>query len=116
MTEDKKYPYISIMHYDEAIEEENVADFALTEKYLKHVCSPSEGELWPDSNQYIGKPRWTEVSLSRIQKMVTCKEQIDFFCEQYPENYGQTFTIWNDDYNASSDENVEMVIKYTPQR
>jgi len=117
-TENKKYQVVNLMSWNEEEQDDDVQCTSLSDEYTKIVCSP-ETEFYPDSNKYIGKPRYFYMTLERILKHVYDKENVDLFCKNNPECYGNEFNIWNSDYIWNPDNIVSengMVIKYKPNK
>jgi predicted nuclease of predicted toxin-antitoxin system len=113
MAEDvKKYKVVNLMIWDEDEDDENVECTSLSDEYTKLVCT-KDSDLYPDQNLHIGKPRYFYMTLKNIQKYVYDKENVDLFCKNNPECYGEMFNIWNTSENSLCS---EMVIKYKPVR
>lgn len=90
----KKYKMVFILHYDDQIEDTNVFDFALSNKYLKELCA--NGSFWPETNNKK-KVNWHYLTFKEIQNIPMSKKQVDYTCQQNPELCGKTFKIVNTD-------------------
>ena len=111
MKDEKKYKAVNLMMWNEEENDSDVVCTSLTEEFTKISCE-EESELYPDQNQYIGKPRYFFLSLNDIKRHVFAKENIDLFCKENPECYGEEFNVWNPDWSG----NGTMVMKYKPSK
>jgi len=109
MEHEKKYKILNLMSWNEEEDDDDVECTSLSDEYTRLICK-EEDDLYPDSNKYIGKPRFSYLPLRVIQKYVYDKRNIDLFCENNPECYGKEFNIWNPEYEYGK----EMTIKYKP--
>jgi len=119
LEEEKKYKVVNLMTWNDEEQDDDVECTSLSDEYTKILCEDEELEIYPDSNMYIGKPRYFYMTLEKIQKHVFDKENIDLFCKNNTECYGEEFNIWNPDYIWNPDNIVSengMVIKYKPNK
>jgi hypothetical protein len=112
MKEEIKYKVVNLMLWDEHEQDDNVECTSLSDDYTKLMCN-EDTNLYPDHNQYIGKPRYFFMTLKSIKKYVFDKENIDLFCKNNIECYGEEFNIWNPDSSLDILRS-EMIIKYKP--
>lgn len=112
MKEEIKYKVVNLMIWNEEEQDDDTECTSLTDEYTKLKCN-KDTDLYPDQNMYIGKPRYFYMTLKDIKKHVFDKDNIDLFCKEHPECYGEVFNIWNPKYFEN---NGEMVIKYKPKK
>ena len=114
---DKRYKVVNLMYWDDYEEDENVESTSLSDEYTTLICNDDgyddEYNVYPDQNQYIGKYRYFYMTLKSIKKQVWKKENINLFCINNPECYGEEFFIYNDKYEYGIS---EIIIKYKPLR
>jgi len=110
MKEIKKYKVVNLMSWNEEEQDDDVECLSLTDEYTKLACIENS-ELYPDQNKNIGKPRFFFLSLDRIIRQIYEKENVDLFCEENTECYGETFNIWNPNI---TEDFTDIIIKYKP--
>ena len=112
MNEDKKYKVVNLMCWNEDEQDDDVVCTSLSEEYTKLRCTP-DTDIYPDQNMYVGKPRYFYITLKKMLKLVWEKDNLDIFCKNNPECYGNEFNIWNHDWDVTKGNSV---IKYKPQK
>ena len=105
---EKSYNVLNIMYLDEEIGEENVVEMSLSDEYTKYITKNSGYVI--DANPYIGEPRYYKLGLSSILQHVYSKMNVDMFCKNNPETYGNVFIVWNESVGDGKD----FIIKYKP--
>lgn len=104
------------MYWDDSIDEENVHETSLSDEYTHFACKRNK-DIWPDQNKYIGKPRYFDMSFDAIKKYSFSKDNIDMFCKEHPECYGEKYWIVNlAFYDCDTKPYPPMHIQYTPQK